>query len=46
MDETIPFTDFFKNITICPIPDSGMRVLEENPKSSYKKIKQFIEENS
>lgn len=22
MDETIPFTDFFKNITICPIADS------------------------
>ncbi|MCF2566401.1 hypothetical protein [Streptococcus gallolyticus] len=43
MEEASAFTKYFSDLLIYPVSSSGMRVLEDNPKDSYKMLKDFIE---
>lgn len=43
IEEVSAFLKYFSDLLIYPVSSSGMRVLEDNPKDSYKVLKDFIE---
>ena len=44
-DEAMAFMNYFDNLMLCPISNSGMRILEENHVNSYAIINNFLKEN-
>ncbi|MCY7115585.1 alpha/beta fold hydrolase [Streptococcus mutans] len=46
VEEALPFMDYFDNLFIHPVGNSGMRVLEDNPIDSCNAVKEFIKGNT